>query len=152
MSGAEEISPGRHFHLWAPRPPRAVPSRPWPRCWRTGEKGTFSEGQTCATQCTTVREGICMVFVTDSLSVTQPARGWAGQQGGQVSSHRGLCSAAFQLCPVVRFWFYLISQRSSFLRSELCHWPECCSLAKTIAGAAPPPLVFSPSQPPERFF
>uniref|UniRef100_A0A9L0RI44 Uncharacterized protein n=1 Tax=Equus caballus TaxID=9796 RepID=A0A9L0RI44_HORSE len=37
------------------------------------------------------------------------------------------------LCPVIQFWFYIINQQLSILKSKLCYWPEHCSLAKTTA-------------------
>uniref|UniRef100_A0A8I3PE99 Uncharacterized protein n=1 Tax=Canis lupus familiaris TaxID=9615 RepID=A0A8I3PE99_CANLF len=36
------------------------------------------------------------------------------------------------LCPVVRFWFYIINQQLSILKSKMCYGPEHYSLAGTL--------------------
>ncbi|XP_077016051.1 uncharacterized protein LOC143683675 [Tamandua tetradactyla] len=47
---------------------------------------------------------------------TSQRQGWAGKVA-QVSSHKGLCSSVFQLCPIVRFWFYIINQQLNIMEN-----------------------------------
>lgn len=63
---------------------------------------------------------------------------WArpGQQGGP--SLLSQFPSACQLCPVVHFWFYIINQQLSILKSKMWGRPD-----ETLQGP-PHPLLFSP--------
>lgn len=63
---------------------------------------------------------------------------WArpGQQGGPSLLSQSL--SALQLYPVVRFWFHIIHQQSSILKSKMWGRPD-----ETLQGP-PHPLLFSP--------
>lgn len=127
-----------------------------PQCWGKGrERDTYGRTM-CAKWVSPVEEGdLCCVYkrlIKSLHSLCGQSEAGLGQAGrvAQVPCHRGLCSSAFQLCPVVRFWFYIINQQLNVLKSK-CYRPEHHSLAETLQER-PRPLLSSPLQGFQRDF